>query len=143
MLKEYELSDLGSWRKIRTEVKLLHELSHAHIAELQAVFREPDATIPTAYLQLAYYEGGDLAQWLEAQQPDMARRRTILNQVALALQHMHAHGAAHGDVKQENVLISQQVTHHVHATGLFPAVLTISARVFLVYRAPLILPISS
>ena len=38
----------------------------------------------------------------------MPRRKTVLHQLAQALQHMHAHGAAHGDIKLENVLISAQ-----------------------------------
>jgi len=38
----------------------------------------------------------------------MPRRKTVLQQLAQALQHMHAHGAAHGDIKLENVLISAQ-----------------------------------
>ena len=88
-------------------MRLLCELRHPHIAALEAVFHPPDES-PVAYLQLTYYEGGDLSQWLETQAPDMPRRKTVLHQLAQALQHMHAHGAAHGDIKLENVLISAQ-----------------------------------
>ena len=107
MLKEYELGDAKQWDKLRKEVRLLCSMRHPHIAALQAVFWQPgDSTV--AYLQLAFYEGGDMSQWLSAQNPDMARRKTVLQQLAQALQHMHAQGAAHGDIKLENVLISGQ-----------------------------------
>ena len=109
VLKEYELGkNAKQWERLLKEVRLLCELRHPHIAALQAVFQQPGDS-PVAYLQLAFYEGGDLSQWLEAQAPDMPRRKTVLQQLAQALQHMHAHGAAHGDVKLENVLISAQV----------------------------------
>ena len=107
VLKEYELGDAKEWDKLRKEVRLLCGLRHPHIATLQAVFQQPGDS-PVAYLQLAFYEGGDLSQWLEVQAPDMPRRKTVLQQLAQALQHMHAHGAAHGDIKLENVLISAQ-----------------------------------
>ena len=48
--------------------------------------------------------------WLEREKPDMARRKVVLQHLALGLQHIHLHGIAHGDVKLENLLISDEVT---------------------------------
>ena len=61
------------------------------------------------YLQLRWYARGDSTSWLRRDAPDIAQRKTALEGMAMGLQHMHSHGIAHGDVKLENLLISEQV----------------------------------
>ena len=94
------------------------ELRHAHIAELQHVFEcEGPAQQRVAYVQLRLYDGGDLAKWLRRVQPNAVQRHRLLRHVALALQHIPAHGMAHGDVKLQNVLINAEVRPPDHSTA--------------------------
>ena len=112
VLKEYKLgASATALKDLRKEVRLLSELHHPHIVELQAIFEEPGTIF--AYLQLRFYPRGDCVQWLEAASPNMSRRKTVLQQLAQALHHLHTHGVAHGDVKLENVLISEDETAHL------------------------------
>ena len=62
---------------------------------------------------MAHYDGGDFTQWIVREKPDLIRRKTVLIHLAQALQHLHAHNVAHGDIKLQNVLISAQGTGHL------------------------------
>ena len=120
MLKKYALdSEAREWRRLQKDVRFLCELQHPHVAELQHVFETEDTELgPTrrvAYVQLRHYSGGDLATWLwplpgsSRAEPEPLERIRLLQHLALALQHLHAHGVAHGDVKLANVLVSCEV----------------------------------
>jgi len=56
-----------------------------------------------AYVQLPFYAHGDAARWLDEcdPPPPLEARQRVLQQLAQALQHLHAQGYAHGDVKLE------------------------------------------
>ena len=106
VLKEYSLDEAGKeWKKLVTEVTLLARLSHPHIVEVQAVFHqiEPRTRLNMAYVQLPFYAHGDAARWLDEcdPPPPLEARQRVLQQLAQALQHLHAQGYAHGDVKLE------------------------------------------
>ena len=91
------------------QVRLLSELAHPHIATVEAIFVQQQPY--NAYVQLPYYNGGDLLAWLSTGAPELWRRKQLLGQLCEALRHVHAHGIAHGDVKLENVLVSVQGEH--------------------------------
>ena len=115
VLKRYVLDDAREWEQLIQEVRLLVKLSHCpYVAEVQAVFiqREP---VYAAFVQLPYYSGGDLLQWLLSTKPELCRRKELLTHLAHALQYMHERGLAHGDVKLGNVLVS--VRDGGHATA--------------------------
>ena len=105
VLKEYSLDEPGKWKRLVTEVTLLARLSHPHIVEVQAVFQqiEPRTRLNMAYVQLPFYAHGDAARWLDEcdPPPPLEARQRVLQQLAQALQHLHAQGYAHGDVKLE------------------------------------------
>lgn len=119
MLKKYALdSEAREWRRLQKDVRFLCELQHPHVAELQYVFESDDpdlgASRRVAYVQLRHYSGGDLSTWLwplpgTRPPPEPMERIRLLQHLALALQHLHAHGVAHGDVKLANVLVSCEV----------------------------------
>jgi len=113
------------------QVNLLDQLSEClFIATVDAVF---DVNAPgsyAAYVQLPYYNGGDMFRWLNGEVPDqtwleqllshrkprISQRKVLLGQLCEALRHMHSHGLAHGDVKLENVLVSlegERATAHL------------------------------
>jgi len=123
VLKEYNLSDASEWKALLKEVKLLGQLSEClFIASVDAVFvvYEPSYA---AYVQLPYYNGGNMFRWLNGDVPDQTwleqglnylsnrkpriwQRKVLLGQLCEALRHLHSHGLAHGDVKLENVLVA-------------------------------------
>ena len=110
MLKEFELDEQGNeWKRLVNEVEMLRRLTHPHIVEVHAVFQSSRAMPPVAYLQLPYYARGDAARWLDECSPELWKRQRMLMQLAHALRHLHEHGFAHGDLKLENVLISEEV----------------------------------
>ena len=95
VLKEYSLDEAGKeWKKLVTEVTLLARLSHPHIVEVQAVFQqiEPRTRLNMAYVQLPFYAHGDAARWLDEcdPPPPLEARQRVLQQLAQALQHVHA-----------------------------------------------------
>ncbi|EOD40940.1 hypothetical protein EMIHUDRAFT_250980 [Emiliania huxleyi CCMP1516] len=116
VLKEYVLDGEGvEWGKLVREVSVLAKLSDSpRFVEVQAVFQQARAGQNLAYLQLPYFEKRDVCHWLESDPPPSTdERRKMLRQLAEALQHLHSHGYAHGDVKLENVLMSAQATAHL------------------------------
>jgi serine/threonine protein kinase len=116
VLKEYKLGEASEWQALLKEVKLLNQFSQCmYIATVDAVFvvHEPSYA---AYVQLPYYNGGDMLQWLTKTAPEVWRRKALLWQLCEALRHVHSHGLAHGDVKLENTLVSlegERATAHL------------------------------
>jgi len=115
VLKEYKLDSRDEWRALVKEVTILRRLASCpYVADVQAVFETPDHT--AAYVQLPYYNGGDMLQWLTKTAPEVWRRKALLGQLCEALRHVHSHGLAHGDVKLENTLVSlegERATAHL------------------------------
>ena len=66
VLKEYKLGEASEWKALLKEVKLLKQFSQClYIASVDAVFvvHKPSYA---AYVQLPYYNGGDMRQWLSS-----------------------------------------------------------------------------
>eukprot|EP00966_Prymnesium_polylepis_P200252 4640480-Prymnesium_polylepis.1 len=112
VLKRYVLDVDSEWKALVKEVKLLRELAHCpYIADVEAVFVQQEPY--SAFIQLPYYNGGDLLAWLREAVRPMGRRKVLLTHLAHALQDVHERGLAHGDIKLENVRCrdSKSVTH--------------------------------
>jgi serine/threonine protein kinase len=58
------------------------------------------------YIAMEYIQGISLRQWLQKNQPKLKRALEIVQQIAYALCHLHAHGIIHRDLKPENILIT-------------------------------------
>ena len=109
VLKEYALDGEGKdWRKLQREVRILSELRHPLIAEIECLFECDRTGVRCAYMQLRHYDAGDMQAWLRREVPGVLPRKAALHQVAQALQHLHGHGFAHGDVKLANILMATQ-----------------------------------
>ena len=108
VLKEYTLQRSEDWRRLQREVRILSELRHPRIAEVECLFESSRAGGRVAYMQLRHYDAGDMQAWLLRESPSVLARKAALHAVALALCHLHGHGFAHGDVKLPNVLMAAQ-----------------------------------
>ena len=74
---------------------------HQHLIPLLACFE----TKKYLYLVLQQAEHGDLFQYIQAKLVPEGGLRCLMNQLVLALEHLHLHRHIHGDVKPENVLL--------------------------------------
>ena len=108
VLKEYTLQRSEDWRRLQREVRILSELRHPRIAEVECLFESSRAGGRVAYMQLRHYDAGDMQAWLLRESPSVLARKAALHDVALALCHLHGHGFAHGDVKLPNILMAAQ-----------------------------------
>ena len=107
VLKEYKLDSRDDWKALVKEVTILRRVASCpFVANVQAVFETQD--LKAAYVQLPYYDGGDMLQWLTMPKtaPVVRQRKVLLGQLCEALRHVHSLGYAHGDVKLENTLVS-------------------------------------
>ena len=84
-------------------------MSHPHIVPLFGV--------GSNYLATAYVNGSDLARRLQTA-IDPARAVAIALEIASALEHAHARGVVHRDVKPSNILLDAQGTSFLADFGL-------------------------
>ena len=59
------------------------------------------------YIAMEFIRGISLRQFIEQQSLSMKRCIDIILQVAYALAHLHSHGVIHGDLKPENIIITE------------------------------------
>ena len=118
VLKEYTLDGKGDdWRRLQREVRILSELRHPLISEVECLFESERAGLRFAYMQLRHYDAGDMQAWLLREKPGVLPRKAALHEISLALRHFHGHGFAHGDVKLPNVLMAAQGESQRGASG--------------------------
>jgi hypothetical protein len=91
------------------EGRAIARLSHPHIVPLFGV--------GSNYLATAYVNGSDLARRLQTA-IDPARAVAIALEIASALEHAHARGVVHRDVKPSNILLDAQGTSFLADFGL-------------------------
>ena len=110
MLKRYALAGgsaaeaAAGRRRLLREVALLRRARHPFVIEARAVFFAADGG--AAYVELAHYGGGDLAQWLAAAARGDADVARLVHQALLGLAAVHAAGVVHGDVKAANLFVT-------------------------------------
>jgi hypothetical protein len=103
VLKAYKMTDPDERKRVEKEVIRLHELRHQHVVRVQAVFFDASK----AYIQMPYYGGGDLKQWLLKGDPNPRTRQRLLSGLLQAVQCMHIAGVTHNDLKLSNVLLTE------------------------------------
>ena len=113
ILSEEDAEAEGLHERFRREAELCARLSHPHVVRVHSAALDADPP----YLVQELLHGGTLAERLERKGPLPVAEGTELG-VALAgaLEHAHAHGVLHRDLKPDNVLYDQ---HGVPRLGDF------------------------
>jgi len=90
--------------RFEQEGAVLASLQHPNIVEVYGTFMQEHASC----IIMELLEGGSLAEVLRTEQLDLARIRTIAQQVASALASAHRKGIVHRDVKPDNIMVLER-----------------------------------
>jgi hypothetical protein len=99
----------GDMRTYTREVLRVQRLQHPFIIHYTTAFEDNGSM----YLEMEYFAHGSLRRWLETTKPDLAKIRSLLRQVLLALACMHSQNIVHCDIKPENVLVANDETPRI------------------------------
>eukprot|EP00854_Cymbomonas_tetramitiformis_P000741 gene741-1209_t len=106
---EWVLKELPRNREFEQEALRLHLLAHPLVVHVECIFFHDKF----AYVQMPYYEKGNLRAWTEhiktkqgkLTASDRVEVRETFKQIFQAVSFIHQNGVAHRDIKPENVLI--------------------------------------
>ena len=83
--QEYVLDSEGAMATCMREAALLVKLRHPSIAQVVAVFEDPDPNRRAFFIQMPYYPYGHLESWIGAYAPRATAVRNALKDVLSAL----------------------------------------------------------
>ena len=115
-LKEFPLGAAGSGgatalpRTVQREIGTLARLEHPNVIAVKRFFLQQDAATGAlrCFVRFPWYAGGDFGRWLETEEAkDAAAVKRLLLDALRGLEHVHYHEILHGDVKAENVLLTE------------------------------------
>ena len=109
-----EQLDARSLERFKSEAKAVARLTHPAIVALYA-YGEQDGR---PYLVMPYLSGGSLADRLGRGRLALPGALPIIERLAAALDHAHAHGVIHRDVKPANVLFDSVDQAHLSDFGI-------------------------
>ena len=84
--------------------QLVENLNHPHIANIKQLTKDP----PTGnyYLIMEYVSGITLTEYMNNNTVSREQKKTILQQIASALDFIHSRKLIHRDIKPDNIMIS-------------------------------------
>ncbi|MEO2091988.1 MAG: serine/threonine-protein kinase, partial [Gemmataceae bacterium] len=100
--------------RFRDEARAVAKLQHPNIAQLY----DTGTADGRPFFAQEFVDGGSLAQKFAGQPQDPAFAAAVVETVARAVQHSHAHGILHRDLKPGNVLLAADGTPKVTDFGL-------------------------
>ena len=96
-------ADEIAWQRFQREAEVLTSLDHPNIVRLRDTFRDTDFE----YIVMEYIYGGSLFDRLKREgRLPLGEAVSIAAQLAGALDHAHARGIVHRDVKPSNVMLA-------------------------------------
>lgn len=104
VLKEYNLRHNSDSRRLVREVLMLNKLNHQGIVKIEGVVMGEQAS--TAYVQMPYFRGGNMKEWLERKDRSKDEIRAILHEVTKSVEYLHSKNIVHSDIKLENIFMS-------------------------------------
>ena len=105
-LKEFRLASDEGLQKLLREAAMLRKMRHPAIVEIVSVFEDAKKEGMRMFLQMPFFEHGTLNTWVESEAPSWRDVRTVLLDIAGALEYLHASSVVHCDVKPPNILIA-------------------------------------
>lgn len=109
------VSDLETIERIEEEAAALRALDHPNIVRLLETGALPDGGL---FLAMEFVNGSSLAHRIPPRGMDADRALAIFHQIAAAVDHAHARGILHRDLKPQNILISEDGIAKVADFGL-------------------------
>lgn len=92
---------------MRQELHICEQLEHPHIVRVLDLIEDSS----NIYIMMEYISGGHLLDMLTRVHQDKSDKLSekevgsMIHQVMLALNHMHARGMIHRDIKLENIMV--------------------------------------
>lgn len=105
-IKTYDkakLKDPAHWKRVHSEIKIMEQVSHPRIARMYEAVETPKRM----HLIMECLDGGNLCSYVKQKRRlSEEESKRIFFQVLIAIEHLHALGVTHRDVKLENVLFT-------------------------------------
>jgi len=98
------MADAAQRNRFESEAETLAGIDHPAVARVLAAGELEDSR-PWAAMELV--EGTPLTQWIEAHQPSLAARASLMASIADGVQAAHALGIVHRDLKPANILVTE------------------------------------
>jgi eukaryotic-like serine/threonine-protein kinase len=94
-------------RRFRAETELLGRLQHPGIAQIHEAGEVDLGSGRQPYFAMEYVEGKSLLQYVRERNLGVSERLELVARVADAIEHAHARGVVHRDLKPDNVLVTE------------------------------------
>jgi serine/threonine protein kinase/Tfp pilus assembly protein PilF len=95
-------------RRFQYEAQVLGRLQHPGIAQIYESGADESEYGPLPYLVMELIEGQSLTEYAEARGLDVRQRVKLMLKVCEAVQHAHARGLLHRDLKPRNILVTPE-----------------------------------
>jgi serine/threonine protein kinase len=93
------------FRQFDVERQALAALEHDNIARLYDTGADGDRR---PWMAMEWIEGEPITSYCERRELALDERLQLFSQVARAVEHMHARGVLHGDLKPDNILVTER-----------------------------------
>jgi serine/threonine protein kinase len=102
-----EIAEPGAIASFYAELEALQALRHPNVLPILD-YGEQNIAEGRGFLVTPYCRGGNLHRLLGGVQfVPLALATPLLRQIAAAIDHAHSHGVIHGDIKPQNILLSE------------------------------------
>jgi len=105
VMKTMQKDGLPDEEMLRNEIKIQSDLDHPHVCRIYDVFEDP----AKIYIVLEMCKGGELSDFsLEDAVTRELDSHVVMQQVMMAVCHIHKKGICHRDIKLENFLLQHR-----------------------------------